>query len=103
MIKDLAPAFICALLDLDHFIAAGALSIRKLTQLKEQAPFHNLLLPILIGTLYLLVRHLFPTVNYKRLFIHVTSLSLCLVVHLYRDGQRRGVALGPWRSRPIRA
>ena len=95
---DLMPAVVASLLDFDHFITARSLSIRKLTQLKEQAILHNLLLPLGFGAIYLLIRNY----SYKRAYVHIITLCLCLVVHLYRDGQRRGVALGPFRSPPLR-
>ena len=95
---DLIPAVVASLLDFDHFVTARSLSIRKLTQLKEQAIMHNLLVPLGLGAIYLLVRNH----SYKRAYVHVITLCLCLVVHLYRDGQRRGVALGPFRSPPLR-
>lgn len=43
---DLAPAFAASLLDLDHFVTARSFSLVKATSLIEQAPLHNLLLPL---------------------------------------------------------
>jgi len=92
------PAGIASVIDIDHFYAAGSFSIKSATKLQKQAPFHNLLLPLGIFALFSLLKRFFKS---ERLLTLIISLCICLVVHLYRDGIRRGVAIGQYRSEPI--
>lgn len=89
--------FLVSALDIDHFIAASSLSFVKATSLEQQAPFHNLALPIVI----LCLAGIFLYSNQKTLYDNFLALSLCLFVHLCRDGLRRGVAFCSYRSPPL--
>merc|ERR1712037_274144 len=88
-ISNILVPFLASMLDIDHFIAANSLSFVKATSLEEQAPFHNLALPVLI----LCLGVIFLQSDQKALYASFLALSLCLFVHLCRDGLRRGSVL----------
>jgi len=92
------PAVIASLIDIDHFYAARSFSIKSATKLQKQAPLHNLLLPLGLFALYTMMKRFIKS---ERLSTLAISLCICLVVHLYRDGIRRGVAIAQYRSEPI--
>ena len=84
----LSALMIGSLLDADHFIAAGSLSLKAATSLHSRPFGHNLFFIFTVSTIifFLLPRRL-------SLLFFTSTFS-----HLIRDALRRGFPLCPWSS-----
>eukprot|EP00730_Choanoeca_flexa_P009620 TRINITY_DN1268_c0_g1_i1.p1 TRINITY_DN1268_c0_g1~~TRINITY_DN1268_c0_g1_i1.p1 ORF type:complete len:222 (+),score=29.14 TRINITY_DN1268_c0_g1_i1:93-668(+) len=96
MLQAVVAAVFSCILDADHFLAAGALSLKKATSLSQRPWLHSLPLAMALG---LCLSLLCGLIHRRTTAILVATLwTTAVLTHQVRDGFRRGVWLWPVSS-----
>ncbi|KAH9509911.1 hypothetical protein Btru_044599 [Bulinus truncatus] len=88
-------AILAAIVDVDHFIAAGSFNLKDALHLQQRPPFHNTSIIFLLVTLCWSLGHIRPTFKLFSLMFLASWLS-----HHLRDAHRRGLWIAPFGHTP---
>ncbi|XP_055895670.1 transmembrane protein 267-like isoform X2 [Biomphalaria glabrata] len=89
-------AFLAASVDLDHFMAAGSLDLKKALHLQHRPPFHITSLIPAVVFLCWIIGYYRPSMKVFSLMFLASWLS-----HHLRDANHRGLWLAPFGHTPV--